>query len=101
MLDVSQSDSEAELRGTGKLPPLIAARLYWLILIPIAQAMVYKSIKSGWATINVWFEVNDIHGHNIGVVGQGSQLLFAPMKYRHRLMWQLISNKGFMHNHLR
>ncbi|STL52645.1 putative outer membrane protein [Escherichia coli] len=36
--------------------------------------MVYKSVKSRWAIINVCYEVNDIHGHNIGVVGQGSQL---------------------------
>lgn len=41
MLDVSQSDSEAELRGNRKLPPLIAARLYWLILIPISASLVY------------------------------------------------------------
>ncbi|XPE65734.1 fimbria/pilus outer membrane usher protein [Shigella flexneri] len=38
MLDVSQSNSEAELRGNRKLPPLIAARLYWLILIPISAS---------------------------------------------------------------
>lgn len=38
MLDVSQSDSEANYVATGKLPPLIAARLYWLILIPISAS---------------------------------------------------------------
>lgn len=39
MLDVSQSDSEAELRGNRKnCRPLIAARLYWLILIPISAS---------------------------------------------------------------
>ena len=38
MLDVSQSDSEAELRGNRKIAAPIAARLYWLILIPISAS---------------------------------------------------------------
>ncbi len=50
--------------------------------------MVYKSVKSRWASLTFGYEVNDIHGHNIGVVGREVSYLFAPMKYRHRLMWQ-------------
>lgn len=36
MMDVSQSDSETELRGNRKMTALIAARSFWLILIPIS-----------------------------------------------------------------
>ncbi len=49
--------------------------------------MVYKSIKSGWQPLTFGYEVNDIHGHNIGVAAREASYLFAPMKYRHRLMW--------------
>lgn len=82
--------------ATGKLPPLIAARLYWLILIPISASPGFiKALRADGQPLMFGYEVNDIHGHNIGVVGQEASYLFAPMKYRHRLMWQLISNKDF------
>ena len=60
--------------ATGKLPPLIAARLYWLILIPISASHGYKALRADGQPLTFGYEVNDIHGHNIGVVGQGSQL---------------------------
>ncbi len=87
MLDVSQSDSEAELRGNRKIAAFIAARLYWLILIPISASHGFiKALRADGQPLTFGYEVNDIHGHNIGVVGREASYLFAPMKYRHRLM---------------
>lgn len=55
-----------------------------------------KALRTDGQPLTFGYEVNDIHGHNIGVVGQvEASYLFAPMKYRRRLMWQLISNKDF------
>lgn len=60
---------------TGKLPHLIAARLYWLILIPISASPGFiKALRTDGQPLTFGYEVNDIHGHNIGVVGRGSQL---------------------------
>lgn len=36
--------------------------------------MVYKALRADGQPLTFGYEVNDIHGHNIGVVGQGSQL---------------------------
>ena len=61
--------------ATGKLPPLIAARLY-LVNFDTDQRKPWfiKALRADGQPLTFGYEVNDIHGHNIGVVGQGSQL---------------------------
>lgn len=55
MLDVSQSDSEAELRGNWKIAaPYRGAVVLVNFDTDQRKPRVYKSVKSGWATINVW-----------------------------------------------
>ncbi len=96
MLDVSQSDSEAELRGNRKIAaPYRGAVVLVNFDTDQRKPWFIKALRADGQPLTFGYEVNDIHGHNIGVVGREASYLFAPMKYRHRLMWQLISNKGF------
>lgn len=96
MLDVSQSDSEAELRGNWKIAaPYRGAVVLVNFDTDQRKPWFIKALRADGQPLTFGYEVNDIHGHNIGVVGREASYLFAPMKYRHRLMWQLISNKGF------
>ncbi|EJJ2980850.1 fimbria/pilus outer membrane usher protein [Escherichia coli] len=75
MLDVSQSDSEAELRGNRKIAaPYRGAVVLVNFDTDQRKPWFIKALRADGQPLMFGYEVNDIHGHNIGVVGQGSQL---------------------------
>ena len=75
MLDVSQSDSEAELRGNRKIAaPYRGAVVLVNFDTDQRKPWFIKALRADGQPLTFGYEVNDIHGHNIGVVGQGSQL---------------------------
>ncbi|ONG18607.1 fimbrial assembly protein, partial [Escherichia coli] len=75
MLDVSQSDSEAELRGNRKIAaPFRGAVVLVNFDTDQRKPWFIKALRADGQPLTFGYEVNDIHGHNIGVVGQGSQL---------------------------
>ncbi|MFP1495531.1 FimD/PapC C-terminal domain-containing protein [Escherichia coli] len=45
-----------------------------------------KALRADGKSLTFGYEVNDIHGHNIGVVGQGSQLFIRSQTQCHWLM---------------
>ena len=64
--------------ATGKLPPLIAARVV-LVNFDTDQRKapgLLKALRADGQPLMFGYEVNDIHGHNIGVVGRSQ--LFIP-----------------------
>ena len=75
MLDVSQSDSEAELRGNRKIAaPYRGAVVLVNFDTDQRKPRFIKALRSDGQPLTFGYEVNDIHGHNIGVVGRGSQI---------------------------
>lgn len=75
MLDVSQSDSEAELRGNRKIAaPYRGAVVLVNFDTDQRKPWFIKALRADGQSLTFGYEVNDIYGHNIGVVGQGSQL---------------------------
>ncbi len=61
--------------ATGKLPPLYRGAVV-LVNFDTNQGRPWfiKALRADGQPLMFGYEVNDIHGHNIGVVGQGSQL---------------------------
>ena len=75
LLDVSQSDSETELRGNRKnASPHRGAVLLVRFDTDQRKPWFIKAQRPDGAPLTFGYEVNDIHGYNVGVVGQGSQL---------------------------
>ncbi|MCZ8624420.1 fimbrial biogenesis outer membrane usher protein [Escherichia albertii] len=75
MLDVSQSDSETELRGNRKIAaPYRGAIVLVGFDTDQRKPWYIKALRADGQPLTFGYEVNDNHGHNIGVVGQGSQL---------------------------
>ncbi|ENT3783555.1 fimbria/pilus outer membrane usher protein, partial [Escherichia coli] len=75
MMDVSQSDSETELRGNRKMTaPYRGAVVLVDFDTDQRKPWFIKALRSDGQPLTFGYEVNDMHGHNIGVVGQGSQI---------------------------
>lgn len=75
LLDVSQSDSETELRGNRKnSSPYRGAVLLVHFDTDQRKPWFIKAQRPDSTPLTFGYEVNDIHGNNVGVVGQGSQL---------------------------
>ena len=75
MLDVSQSDSETELRGNRKIAsPYRGAVLLVRFDTDQRKPWFIRAQRPDGSPLTFGYEVLDIHGHNVGVVGQGSQL---------------------------
>lgn len=75
MLDVSQSNSETELRGNRKIAaPYRGAVLLIDYDTDQRKPWLISAQRPDGSPLNFGYEVEDIHGHNVGVVGQGSLL---------------------------
>lgn len=75
LLDISQSLSETELRGNRKIVvPYRGAVLRVRFDTDQSQPWFIKARRSDGSPLGFGYDVEDIHGHNVGVVGQGSQL---------------------------
>ncbi|WP_407198575.1 fimbrial biogenesis outer membrane usher protein [Citrobacter portucalensis] len=75
VLDVSQSSSETELHGNRKIvAPYRGAVLLVRFDTDQRKPWFIKAQRSDGSPLSFGYEVEDIHGHNVGVVGQGSQL---------------------------
>ena len=75
MLDVSQSESETELRGNRKITsPYRGAVLLVHFDTDQRKPWFINAQRPDGSPLTFGYEVDDIHGHNVGVVGQGSQL---------------------------
>lgn len=75
LLDVSQSDSETELHGNRQIAsPYRGAVLLVSFDTDQRKPWFIKAQRPDGTPLNFGYEVNDIHGNNVGVVGQGSQL---------------------------
>lgn len=75
LLDVSQSDSETELRGNRKITsPYRGAVLLVRFDTDQRKPWFIKAQRPDGTPLTFGYEVNDILGNNVGVVGQGSQL---------------------------
>ncbi|MBJ8874463.1 fimbrial biogenesis outer membrane usher protein [Citrobacter sp. CK198] len=75
MLDVSQSNSETELRGNRKITaPYRGAVVLTTFDTDQRKPWFIRAQRPDGSPLIFGYEVEDTHGHNIGVVGQGSQL---------------------------
>lgn len=70
MMDVLQSDSETELRGNRKMTaPYRGAVVLVDFDTDQRKPWFIKALRSDGQPLTFGYEVNDMHGHNIGVVG--------------------------------
>lgn len=75
MLDTSQSESETELRGNRKVvAPYRGAVMQVQFATEQRKPWFIRALRTDGSPLTFGYEVEDEHGHNIGVVGQGSQL---------------------------
>ncbi len=75
MLDTSQSESETELRGNRKVvAPYRGAVMQVEFATDRRKPWFIRALRRDGSPLAFGYEVEDEHGHNIGVVGQGSQL---------------------------
>lgn len=75
MLDTSQSESETELRGNRKVvAPYRGAVMQVQFATDRRKPWFIRALRRDGSPLTFGYEVEDEHGHNIGVVGQGSQL---------------------------
>ncbi|POP47771.1 fimbrial assembly protein [Superficieibacter electus] len=75
MLDASQSESETELRGNRKIvAPYRGAVMEVQFATDRRKPWFIKARSVKGSPLPFGYDVEDKHGHNIGVVGQGSQL---------------------------
>lgn len=75
MLDTSQSESETELRGNRKVvAPYRGAVMQVQFATDRRKPWFIRALRRDGSPLAFGYEVEDEHGHNIGVVGQGSQL---------------------------
>lgn len=75
MLDVSQSSSEAELRGNRKVAaPYRGAVVLVNFDTDQRKPWFIKAQRPDGSPLIFGYDVVDHHGHNVGIVGQGSQL---------------------------
>ncbi|EGW0978983.1 fimbrial biogenesis outer membrane usher protein [Salmonella enterica subsp. enterica serovar Agona] len=75
MLDVSQSSSETELRGNRKVAaPYRGAVVLVNFDTDQRKPWFIKAQRPDGSPLIFGYDVVDHHGHNVGIVGQGSQL---------------------------
>ena len=75
MLDISQSSSDTELKGNRKIvAPYRGAVVQINFETDQRKPWFIKAKRHDGSPLIFGYEVLDIHGHDVGVVGQGSQL---------------------------
>ncbi|HAT3756464.1 TPA: fimbrial biogenesis outer membrane usher protein [Citrobacter amalonaticus] len=95
LLDVSQSDSETELRGNRKnTSPYRGAVLLVHFDTDRRKPWFIKAQRPDGSPLIFGYEVNDIHGDNVGVVGQGSQLFIRTNEIPSEVSVALDKEKG-------
>lgn len=75
MLDVSNTNSETDLQGNRRnTAPYRGAVVLATFDTDQRKPWYIRAQRPDGSPLTFGYEVDDIHGHNIGVVGQGSQL---------------------------
>lgn len=75
MIDASQSESKTELRGNRKIvAPYRGAVVQVQFTTDRRKPWFIKARSANGSPLSFGYDVEDEHGHMIGVVGQGSQL---------------------------
>jgi P pilus assembly protein, porin PapC len=95
ILDVSNSTTQTELRGNRQsVAPVRGAVVLVNFETDERKPWFIKARRPDGSPLTFGYDVIDIHGHNIGLVGQGSRLFIRSDDISHGIFVQLDKEQG-------